>query len=214
MAIKQDAESVARTALIGLGSLARSIGQMNLARTRLEQAMTLARRHGDSSSEGIILLNQAEIDLWAGELDAAEARSTRALALGQELNEEPLIAPALASLGRLARRRGHRDEARALYRDSLRRFRALEYQTEIAAVLEEIAGVAADDGRPEAAARLWGAAAALRETLGAPLPPVERPDYERDVTAARAALGEPTFTAVWEAGRSEPLAQAVSSALE
>jgi hypothetical protein len=37
--------------------------------------------------------------------------------------------------------------------------------------LEDLAGVAAQRGDFERAARLWGAAEALRETIGAPLPP-------------------------------------------
>ena len=40
------------------------------------------------------------------------------------------------------------------------------------------------------ALRLWGAAEALREATGAPLPPQARVDYDRLVAQARAALSE------------------------
>src|SRR5207247_1410305 len=50
------------------------------------------------------------------------------------------------------------------------------------------------------AARLWGAAEALREAVNIPLPPVERVDYERSVAAARASLGEKAFAAAWTEG--------------
>ena len=55
--------------------------------------------------------------------------------------------------------------------------------------LETLGKVAASQGTAERAARLWGAAAALREGAGAPLPPVERADHERSVAAARATVG-------------------------
>jgi hypothetical protein len=69
-------------------------------------------------------------------------------------------------------------------------------------LLELRAAAAAMRGQPELAARWWGAAADLRERLGAPLWPIERPDYEVRVVAARAALGGEAFAAAWSAGRS------------
>jgi hypothetical protein len=53
----------------------------------------------------------------------------------------------------------------------------------------------------------------LREALGAPLPPSERADLDRDIAAMRLALGEEAFSAAWEAGRAMSLSQAVNDAL-
>ena len=47
---------------------------------------------------------------------------------------------------------------------------------------------------------LLGAAEAVRQHIGAPLPPVYRADYERSVAAARALLSEKLFAA-WAEGR-------------
>jgi hypothetical protein len=49
-----------------------------------------------------------------------------------------------------------------------------------------------------------------REALGAPLWPIDRPAYERDLTALRAALGEETFAAAWASGRGATLEQALA----
>jgi len=54
----------------------------------------------------------------------------------------------------------------------------------------------------------------LRERIGAPRPPSERVDYERNVGIARAALGEAAFAAAWEAGRKQSLDAAVWTARE
>jgi hypothetical protein len=68
-------------------------------------------------------------------------------------------------------------------------------------------------GQGERAARLLGAAAALRETIGAPLPLPERADVEQAVAGARAALGEAEWTAAFAAGRMLSLEQAIAEAL-
>jgi DNA-binding NarL/FixJ family response regulator len=47
--------------------------------------------------------------------------------------------------------------------------------------------------------------------MGAPMPPVERADYERALATARALLGEKTFAAAWEEGRTMTLEQALAS---
>ena len=64
-------------------------------------------------------------------------------------------------------------------------------------------------GRPAC----YGAAAALREQLGAAVEPWERPARERDLAAARAALEPAAFEAAWAAGAALPLEAAVAEAL-
>ncbi len=78
--------------------------------------------------------------------------------------------------------------------------------------LEAFAHLAAER-QPQCAAQLWGAAAALREAIGAPLPPNEREEYERDVAAVREALGEEAFSATWVEGRAMSMEQAVAYAM-
>ena len=56
-------------------------------------------------------------------------------------------------------------------------------------------------GRPRSAARLWAAAEALREEIGAPLKDPERARYEPLVAKARDALGEEAFAKAWDEGR-------------
>jgi DNA-binding CsgD family transcriptional regulator len=51
----------------------------------------------------------------------------------------------------------------------------------------------------------------MREATGAPIPPVERADYERALASAQAQLGEKTFAAAWEEGRPMTLEQALAS---
>ncbi|MGH8880174.1 MAG: hypothetical protein ACRD0P_22950, partial [Stackebrandtia sp.] len=65
---------------------------------------------------------------------------------------------------------------------------------------------------PRLAARLLGAAAATRESVGAPLPPAERGDVDRITRGAKATLGEPEFTAAFVHGGGEPLDELLAAA--
>jgi hypothetical protein len=67
--------------------------------------------------------------------------------------------------------------------------------------IEALAGPAAAGGQPDLAARLLGAAEALREQVGVSLQPAERPAYERHLGAARSALRDADFRRAWETGR-------------
>ena len=83
----------------------------------------------------------------------------------------------------------------------------------IAECLEGLGGLAGIRGQSEQAARLFGAAEALRQAVGAPLSPVDRADYERRVAQARAGRDEAAFEAAWRQGREMKLEQAIEHAL-
>jgi hypothetical protein len=69
-------------------------------------------------------------------------------------------------------------------------------------------------GRPERVACLFAAARALRDAIGAPLPPYQCARLERRVAAARDDLGEEAFAIRWGEGQAMPLEQAIAAALQ
>jgi hypothetical protein len=83
----------------------------------------------------------------------------------------------------------------------------------VAEPLEGLAKVAVAQGCPDQAARLFGVAQALRARIGVPVAPVDRADYECNLAATRAALGETAFDAAWAAGQALPLDQAIAEAV-
>jgi hypothetical protein len=117
------------------------------------------------------------------------------------------------SLAHLALEQGDLDQAAALYRECLTAFAELENRQAIAGSLEGLAGVLAAQGDPPQAARLFGAAEALREATGSPLPEGERAGYDRKVAAARAAVDAGAWDTGWAEGRQMPLAAAIAAAL-
>jgi hypothetical protein len=83
----------------------------------------------------------------------------------------------------------------------------------VAYSLDSFAVVAGAKGQGERAARLWGAAEALRKSIGAPLHPTERPDYDRSVATARAQLNETAWEAAWAEGMAMSAEEAAEYAL-
>src|SRR5206468_1897601 len=84
----------------------------------------------------------------------------------------------------------------------------------IAGSLEAFASLAAQEGRLERAARLFGASEALRDALGSVLPVGSRIQHQRHVALTREGLGEPAFAAAWTAGRAMTLEDALAYARE
>jgi tetratricopeptide (TPR) repeat protein len=124
------------------------------------------------------------------------------------------LAWALRHLSAVAYAQGDDMRAAAVLREALVVQEQQGLKGMIGESLERFAGLALRHGRAARAARLFGAAEALRTALGAPLPPSERTDYDRDVASSRAQLDAATFAAAWAQGRALPLEQAIADALD
>jgi hypothetical protein len=83
----------------------------------------------------------------------------------------------------------------------------------VAAALDELGVQAERQGQAEHGVRLLGGAEALRQAMGTPVRPADRPALEAALAAARAALGDVAFDDAWVAGHSLPLEQVVADAL-
>jgi tetratricopeptide (TPR) repeat protein len=119
----------------------------------------------------------------------------------------------LTDAGDYARAQGNLEQASECYRHALTALAQRRAAVGVAEPLEGLAKVAVAQGCPDQAARLFGAARALRVRIGAPVAPVDRADYERSLAATRAALGEATFDAAWAAGQALLQDQAIAEAM-
>jgi hypothetical protein len=135
------------------------------------------------------------------------------LAKFRELDDRWGIAGTLADLGGLSLEQKEYRSADALYRESLEIFRQLEHKRGVARLLESFAGSAAAQADSERSLRLAGAAAALRESIGAPLTPLEQTKFERSVEPARAQLTTPLGRTAWLEGWVMPLDLAIEDVL-
>jgi len=196
------------------GLMAHDQGDYDRARGLSEKSLLLCRELGDKWGVAKSLFYLGRVAQRQGDYDQAVVLLDESLALFPKLGDKKNRALSLIALGSIAFEQGNYGQTSALGAQSLRLCRDLGYKWGMAAGLEGLAAVAGVQSQPERAARLFGAAMALRESIGATLPPDEHPAYERTLAATRAQLDEATFAAAWAEGRAMTLEQAIAYALE
>ncbi|HYM71096.1 MAG TPA: tetratricopeptide repeat protein [bacterium] len=200
------------TLLGELAALAFGQGDFRTARALYQESLVIRREMGDTWAIALSLHNLGRVVYREGDLTAARALMEEGLALWRGVGDKQNIAGALTNLGFVAFSRGDYVAARSLFDEGLTMQEELGDKRRIAYSLMGFAFLAAAQGHPERAARLFGAEEALREAIGAPLPRVDRSDYERIVAAARSRLGKEDFAAAWAAGRAMTLGAAIGAA--
>ena len=200
--------------LTALGRVALARGDRQAARTLHEQGLGERRRVGDRPGIPASLSALAELARLDGDPTTAAALLEEALAVATELDDRHCVTAALLHLGRLARDQGDPARADVLYRQAMPATgdTGVPPTASTATWLEGVAAISVDDGRPEIAARLLGAADALRRAIGTPLPAHEAADRTDAVAACSAVLGEDAFRAAFDEGAALPLAEAVKLA--
>jgi tetratricopeptide (TPR) repeat protein len=159
---------------------------------------------------GQLLNNQACVASDQGEYDEAQALLHESLTIRRQLGDRAGLALSLNTLADVLIDIGQYLDAVPLLDESLAIDRQLGDQTAIAYLIEDYAGVAAAQERPERALRLAGFAAALRDQIGAPLPPNEQARVHRMIDPARASLAPATAEQAFTEGRTMTMDQVLA----
>ncbi|MER6758430.1 BTAD domain-containing putative transcriptional regulator [Micromonospora echinofusca] len=172
-----------------IGRLALLRGDLDEAAASHDRALQVAREQSSRSAAAFAGTGLAMIERRRGDLDAAETRQRDLLDWNRRAGYLPGCALALAELGFIAEQRGDAVLAERRHRESLDAARATGDHRAVALAFEGLAGATSLGGDHRAAARLLGAARALREAVGAPLPSGEQHDVQRITRRLREALG-------------------------
>jgi predicted ATPase/class 3 adenylate cyclase len=200
--------------LNNLGNVAYDQGDFSSALGLYEESLAIARELGDREGIARVLGNLGNVAKHQGDLTSARALHEESLAIKRELGYRQRIASSLNSLADLSIDEGDFASALALYREALVIGRELGERLRIAFSLEGLAAVVAALGSSLRAACIWGAADRLRAEAGSPLPPKDRPAYDRRVAAARTREDNAAFDRAWQQGRALTLEQAMELALK
>ncbi len=183
-----------------------------LAQQLAEQSLATFRELDDIffSADPLGLLGL--IHLEQGELEAARSLLEESQVINKKFGVEIDVLHLALGLAKLSALQGDTTEARRQYQESLTLlFESNVYKENIAASLEGLAVLEAEQGAPYQAVRLWGSAEALREAIGAPIYPVYRASYEQAIAQVRTTLGEQAFRTAWAEGRSMTPEQALAA---
>ena len=200
-------------ALMNLGNVAYCRGEYAEAQALHGKSLALCRQLGDLRGIALSLNVLGDAVIRQGDYDAGRACCEESLLLSRQQGDQSGIARSLRGLGFVTERQGDHAAARALYAESLTIYREMGDQRAVAGLMLALGEVAQGQGQIVRAARLLGAAAVLRETIGTSLIPTDQQDADRQTAWVRDALGEEAFQAAWAEGRAMMWQQAAEYAL-
>jgi tetratricopeptide (TPR) repeat protein len=192
-------------ALSNLGAVAWSLGDYEKAKGYHEEALAIRRALGNLAGVSVSLTSLGLIAARQNDLQGAKLLYQESLAIVRELGNKAGVAVCLNNLGEISYRLGEFDSGEAMLWEALHIQHEIGDRLSLAYTLESIAAAAQLQGSSEAALRFFAAAEALRETLGAPLPPLEKTSNDKLVQEVRIALGPERFIALWTAAKTTPL---------
>jgi predicted ATPase/serine/threonine protein kinase len=207
-----DSQAVARS-LSNLASVVKLQGDYAEARSLYKECLSIFRELGDRVGAAWSLNYEGDVARDQGDATAARSLYEQSLAAFRELGDRWGTAGSLADLGNLALDEKNFAGANSLYRESLKLFKELDHKRGIARLLDCCACSAAAQSEPQRSLRLAGAAAALRQTIGAPLTPVEHIKLEESLEQARQALAGGEGVGAWLEGWAMPIEKAIETAL-
>ena len=198
-----------------LSQLAQALfdSQADHARVRslVEECLTLSREVGFKEGIAAAQCLSGQLALSQSDLATAHAEVEQSVLLYKEMGHRHGSAESLAVLGKVLAVEGDYAAARRQYEESLAISGELGEKWMIARGLVGLGEVVAAEHKLAWAAQLWGAADALRDAIGVPIPPVELTEYERSLSATRVHLGERAFAAAWAKGRAITPRQALAA---
>ena len=196
-----------------LARVAWSSGEYERAAKMYEDTLPIVRKMNNKGAIAGTLIDLGSAAWVQGDLELAARRYEEAMALAREIDAQYTIGYALTGLGKVAYSRGEYAAAHSHFREALKIFQQRPNPWNATYCLEAVSALAVAEGEMERAAKLLGATDNFYTHLRFLLSPLEREMHDRDLSAARAALGEETFSRHWTEGRAMSIEQAMEEAL-
>ena len=199
--------------LNSLGAVARAFGERERARQLLGESLAIATGLGAEARLAAVHSNLGLVDVDEGDLESARRHFAASLEADRRSGNQDGIATDITNLAEVALRAGDLDAAELLLVESLSIFQRLGDLLGVAGDLEHAAEAALRRGDAARAARLYGAADAIRRAEGLQMPDVELGRFVEIQAGARAELGEGPFAEAFGAGATLGQAAAVAEAV-
>lgn len=194
----------------GLSRVAMAGNNADEMRRHSRIALEAARQSNDETGIAIALHHIAHASLIEGDLESAERLYGANVETYRGMRRGDLVASELHNLGHVACLRGDVQRAKALFIESLGVAAELGGNAIQPYDIIGLGRVALALGQPKQAAALLSAGMAILQREGKAVVPLLRPEVERAIATARAALPVEEHAAVEEAGRRLGVAEALA----
>lgn len=198
--------------LLTQGMVCLANGDVPAARTVLDECVHLEREHNDAWLAAQALLYLGRLEAHAGALDIAVSHYKASLSIFDEIGDSYFTTVVLLDIAITSLLNGDLEGTAELCVEGLALSRRDGLLTGLSMHLTGLAAVIFHLGDVAQAARLFSAGDALRERLDFQIGSY-REAYQRYINSMRSALGDPSFEAAWEEGRTLLIDDAVAEAL-
>jgi predicted ATPase len=178
-----------------------------------EEASELFREYGSRWSYGIMAYGFGNMLTLQRQFGMAREKYQIAMQIMQEIKSSRNIIMIKSDLAHILRQEGNYIEAIPAYHETIKAWQRMGQRSAVAHQLECLAFIAKAIERPDSAARLLGAAEALRQKINMDMTPPEREEYEKEVADLKANMDEKEFKSLWAEGRSMRMDEAIELAL-
>jgi predicted ATPase/Tfp pilus assembly protein PilF len=199
--------------LNNLGSVWRDEGQFARAAALYRESMEVYTSFGEKRGLSVAVHNLGRVTNDLGDPDRALELFDECLAIEQELGDRLNMAMTLHNIGRATFNKGLYARTAEVYAQSLNIRVEFGDKLGCVKVIEDVAALAASRRDADCAVRLHSAAAALRQRLGAPVPPTDRDRHECILDQARSQLDAETLTEISVRGQTMSIEEAVLESL-
>jgi len=200
--------------LNAMGIVALERGDLLRAKQFLNESLALRRQIGDPWKIAHTLQNFTPLAFQEKDYLKLKRLSEETIALFERAGDQRGVARTLTDLADYERTDGNFTRAVELLQQSLQQLILFKDKLSIAGVLTNLADLFSKQGRVERAVRIYGAAEALRESIGIRLQPYDIKNREQDIKFVGDTLRETEFTKGWAEGRAMTMDQAIAFALE
>ena len=188
-------------------------GELDGAKSTLEEAVALAVKLGDARGMAGTLMSLGGVALMRGDQGEARRLFDESLNIHRSLDNAWGVTSSLSSLAFVALEAGDTEKSRELLWEALAIERENGHHPWLANNLEISARLAATDGDPTLAVRLYARAALVRRAVTSWVHyELGWPDPTRHLADLRSRIGETSFEEEWERGRAMTLLEAIDQA--
>ena len=186
---------------------------LEAAKVYSDKALALLKKSDNRWGLTMILMSLGMAARYQGRMEEARVNLSVCLPIFHEIGDQHRANMIVSELAHIDRIEGRYDLAAQAYRATIIEWERLGHRAAVANQLECFAFIAKRYEEAERAAKLFGAAEALREIINIAMTKVERIEYDQEVADLRADMDEKAFTSLWTEGRSMMIDEAIEFAL-